>query len=185
MISRISKVGPAVMATVFVCTLVSGCASRQYASPQEAAANACSALGPKARTGSLIGGLGGAAAGASIGAASGGGKGAAIGAGVGLLVGLIGGLAVGNQLDQSDCRQAQIALAQAAQGPAGQAVSWSSPTGSYGTYTPNAMLYADTSAPGRMCRRFTGTMVMKGHDPVQDSGLTCRDEGGDWHRMDH
>ncbi len=184
MMSRTSKAGAPLMAAASVCVLLSGCASRQYASPQEAANNACSALGPKALSGSLIGGLGGAAAGAGLGAAAGGGRGAAIGAGVGLLVGLIGGLAAGSHLDQSDCAQAQIALAQAAQGGIGQAVFWTSPTGSYGTYTPSAMLYADTSAPGRMCRRFTGTLVIKGRDPVQDSGVTCRDAGGDWYRMD-
>jgi surface antigen len=163
--------------------LNTGCATQQYTSPQQAASNACSALGPKALSGGLVGGLGGAAAGAGVGAAAGGGRGAAIGAGLGLAAGIIGGLAVGNSLDQNDCAQAQIALAQAAQGAAGQPVAWLSPTGSHGTYTPAAAIYVDASVAGRVCRQFAGTQVIQGHEPVRDSGTICRDGEGDWRRV--
>jgi surface antigen len=178
-----SKAVSGVLAVGLIGLLNTGCATRQYSSPQEAAANACSAMGPKALSGALIGGLGGAAAGAGIGAAAGGGRGAAIGAGLGLAAGIIGGLAVGNRLDQNDCAQAQIALAQAAEAAPGQAISWRSPTGSYGSYTPSAPIYADASTPGRVCRQFSETVVIKGHEPVQDTGTTCRDGDGDWHRI--
>src|SRR4051794_12621402 len=87
--------------------LATGCANRPYSSPQEAAQNACSALGPKALSGALLGGLGGAALGAGVGAAAGGGRGAAIGAGVGLLGGLVAGVVVGKQADQRDCAAVQ------------------------------------------------------------------------------
>ncbi len=159
---------------------MAGCAPAQYGSPQEAAANACSALGPKALSGALVGGLGGAAGGAAIGAAAGRGRGAAIGAGVGLLAGVIGGLAVGNNLDQRDCYQARIALAQMAQSPAGVPVGWQSPTGSYGRYTPIAAAY---QAPGgQLCRRFAQDVVIAGRAPVQEQGVVCRDANGDWQR---
>lgn len=156
-----------------------GCAPQQYGSPQEAAANACSALGTKALQGALVGGVGGAAGGAAIGAAAGRGKGAAIGAGIGLLAGALGGLAVGNQLDRNDCAQAQIALQQAATAPTGQVASWRSPTGSYGSYTP---ISANFSRNGQTCRSFRTNTVITGHEAVTDQGITCRDSAGDWHR---
>lgn len=166
------------VAVVSAC-LSSGCAP-QYNSPQEAAANACRALGPKALSGALIGGLGGAAGGAAIGAAAGRGRGAAIGAGVGALAGVLGGLTVGNQLDRNDCAQAQIALAQAAQAPLGQSTVWESPTGSHGSYTPVGVQFAQN---GQTCRQFRSTSVIAGHAPVEDTGVTCRDAAGDWHRV--
>lgn len=159
---------------------MAGCAPQRYGSPQEAAANACSALGTKALSGALIGGLGGAAGGAAIGGAAGRGKGAAIGAGVGLLAGALGGLAVGSQLDRNDCAQAQIALQQAATAPVGQVASWRSPTGSYGSYTP---VSATFDRNGQVCRQFRTNTVITGHEPVQDQGVTCRDTAGDWHRV--
>ncbi len=159
--------------------LSSGCA-QPYGSPQEAAANACRALGTKALSGALIGGLGGAAGGAAIGALAGHGRGAAIGAGAGALAGILGGLVVGNQLDRDDCAQAQVAMAQAAQDPTGVGVTWHSPTGSYGTYTPVSAAFTQN---GQACRQFHSTAVITGHAPVEDSGVTCRDATGDWHRV--
>lgn len=162
-----------------LCSLSAGCAP-QYKTPEEAAANACSALGPRAMSGALLGGLGGAASGAAIGGASGGGRGAAIGAGVGLLVGLIGGLAVGHHLDQNDCAQAQIALQQAATASDGYMASWSSATGSHGAFTPVGDNFTQN---GHICRRIHSDVQLQGHQPVEDEGVTCRTDNGDWVRV--
>lgn len=169
-----------VLCSVALLGGMTGCAPQQYGSPQEAAANACSALGTKALQGALIGGVGGAAGGAAIGAAAGRGRGAAIGAGIGLLAGALGGLAVGNRLDRDDCAQAQIALQQAATAPTGRVASWRSPTGSYGSFTP---VSANFDRNGQTCRSFRTNTVLTGHEPVEDQGVTCRDTAGDWHRV--
>jgi surface antigen len=129
----------------------------------------------------LIGGLGGAATGAAIGAAAGGGRAAGIGAGVGLLAGVIGGLAVGHNLDQNDCAQAQIALRQAATASTGYMASWSSPTGSHGAFTPVGDNFTQN---GRICRRIRSDVEIQGHQPVDDVGVTCRTDNGDWVRVD-
>ena len=138
--------------------------------------NACRAFGPKALSGALIGGLGGAGGGAALGAAAGGGRGAAIGAGVGLLAGLITGAAVGNQLDQRDCAAAQQALAQIAVQPEGVPLSWSSPTGSTGSYTPTGPEYA--AANGAFCRPARQATNIAGRQPVQSDVITCRGADG-------
>ena len=159
---------------------LTGCA-QNYSSPQQAAANACRALGPQALSGALIGGLGGAAAGAGIGAlATGGsGKAAAIGAGVGLLAGVMAGMAEGHHLDQGDCAAAQQALQQYDSAPSGQPVAWSNPsTGSSGTYTPAASY---TSASGQICRPTDASYSIQGHAPVTgDQLIVCRTASGDW-----
>jgi surface antigen len=157
--------------------LTPGCANRPYSSPQEAAQNACSALGPKAISGALIGGLAGGALGAGVGAAAGGGRGAAIGAGIGLLGGLVTGLAVGKQADQRDCVAAQTALAQLATQPTGVPVNWSSPSGSYGSYTPISAEYAQGN---QFCRQARESTNIVGHQPVQSGIVTCRDANGDY-----
>ncbi|MGD0107391.1 MAG: hypothetical protein ABSC06_25635 [Rhodopila sp.] len=157
--------------------LTSGCANRPYSSPQEAAQNACSALGPKAISGALIGGLGAGALGAGIGAAAGGGRGAALGAGIGLLGGLVGGLVVGKQADQRDCSAAQLALAQMARQPIGVAAMWHSPSGSYGSYTPTGAEYAQGS---QFCRQVRQSTNMVGHQPVETSVVACRNANGDY-----
>ena len=167
---------------LIIATVVSGlvgCAP-QYSTPQQAAANACTALGPRAMSGALIGGLGGAAAGAAIGGAAGGGRGAGLGAGIGALTGVIGGLAVGHQMDQNDCAQAQIALQQASAAQIGQVTYWNSPSGSHGTYTA---LSEDTTVNGRICRNIRSDFEIQGHQPAQDTGLTCRTPNGDWERV--
>jgi surface antigen len=157
--------------------LTAGCASRPYSSPQEAAQNACHALGPKAISGALIGGLGGGALGAGVGAAAGGGRGAAIGAGVGLLAGLIAGIAVGTQADQRDCAAAQAALAQMAKQPIGVPLVWHSPSGSYGSYTPVSAEYAQGS---QFCRQVRQSTDIAGRQPVESSAVACRDANGDY-----
>jgi surface antigen len=166
-------------AVALLGSLTAGCAP-QYNSPQQAAANACSALGPKAMSGALIGGLGGAAGGAGIGALAGGGRGAAVGAGIGAIAGVLGGYLAGGSLDQNDCAQAQIALQQAANGALNRPVSWRSPTGSYGTYTPVSANFVQN---GATCRRFQTNTVIHDHAPVDDTGVTCRDANGDWRRV--
>jgi surface antigen len=163
--------------SISATALTSGCANRPYSSPQEAAQNACQALGPKALSGALIGSLGGAAVGAGIGAAGGGGRGAAIGAGIGLLAGLVTGLAAGGHADQRDCTAAQIALAQLATQPIGVPATWRSATGSYGAYTPVGAEYAEGH---QLCRQVRESMNIVGHKPVETTGIACRDSNGDY-----
>ncbi len=162
-----------------LCALAAGCAP-QYATPQEAAAGACSALGPRALSGALIGGLGGAAGGAAIGAAAGGGRAAGIGAGVGLAAGLLSGLVIGHHLDQNDCARAQFALQQAASAPVGQVAYWSSPTGSRGAFTPVSDTFVQD---GRFCRQLRSKFQLQGHAPVSDAALVCRTSDGDYVRV--
>jgi surface antigen len=160
---------------------VGGCATRQYATPEEAVKSACSSLGPKAASGALIGAAAGAAGGGLIGAAAGNTKGALIGAGLGLLVGAIAGGAAGHNLDQQDCAQAQIALQQMQTLPTGQSVAWSSPTGSHGSITA---FTDDYEVGGRVCRRIRSDVYLQNHEPVYgDEGVVCRDANGDWARV--
>ncbi len=166
-------------AASLLCVLGTGCAP-QYGTPQEAAASACSALGPRALSGALIGGLGGAAGGAAIGAAAGGGRAAGIGAGVGLAAGLLSGLVVGHRLDQNDCARAQFALQQAASAPVGQVAYWSSPTGSRGAFAPVSDTFVQD---GRFCRRVRSDVQLQGHAPVNDVALACRTSEGDYVRV--
>jgi surface antigen len=172
----------ALSACLLVPMLASGCANRQYATPEEAIANSCSALGTKALSGALIGGVAGAAGGAAIGAAAGNGKGAAIGAGVGLLVGIAAGLAAGHHTDQQDCQQAQIALQQMSNQPVNQLVAWANPaTGSHGSYTPVGLEYTSND---HVCRQFKADYTMEKNAPVYgDTGVVCRTAAGDWARV--
>ena len=111
------------MVALVAVVLVSACA-QSYNSPQQAAEASCSALGPRAMSGALIGAAAGAGAGAGIGALAGGGRGAAIGAIGGLLVGTIAGLVEGHQLDAHDCATAQVALQSIGNILTGQSVPW-------------------------------------------------------------
>jgi surface antigen len=158
-------------------SLTAGCTTQPYTSPQQQAQNACQAFGPKALSGALIGGLSGAAGGAGLGAIAGGGRGAAIGAGVGLLAGMFTGAAVGNQLDQRDCAQAQMALAELQAAPVGQPVAWHSPSGSYGTYTATGQQYASNDT---FCRPTNQSLTLKGRQTTQQSGEVCRLPNGDY-----
>lgn len=158
-------------------TMTTGCATQPYSSPQQAAANACHALGPKALGGALIGGLGGAGLGAASGAAFGGGKGAAIGAGIGLLGGLVAGMITGSQADSRDCAAAQAALAQLTITPTGQTIGWHSPSGSAGTYTPTGDEYASNS---QLCRPLRLSTAIINHQPVLSNAIACRNPDGDY-----
>lgn len=168
--------------TMIVVALIGGCA-QNYTSPQQAAANSCSALGPRALSGALIGGAIGAGAGAGIGALAGGGRGAAFGALGGLAVGALAGLAEGHHLDMRDCAVAQAALQTIGAVPTGQSVPWYNPaTGSHGAYVPVSAQYSAPS--GELCRQIQASYVMSGHSPVEgDTGLVCRQPDGDWVRL--
>ena len=159
-----------------------GCANRQYATPDEAIQNACSAFGPKALSGALIGGAVGAAGGAAIGAGVGGGRNAALGALAGLAAGVIAGAIVGNITDKRDCQEAQLALQQMATASTGTRVAWNSVSGSYGAFTP---MSDATTANGRTCREVRSDYYIKNHQPVVgEPGLVCRSANGDWGRVD-
>ena len=159
-------------------TMISGCTTQPYSSPEQQAQNACQVFGPKALSGALIGGLAGAAGGAGIGALAGRGRGAAIGSLVGGLVGVVGGLAAGKNLDARDCAQAQIALAQVRNAQVGQMVSWNSPSGSYGSYTPVSTEYAGPN--NQFCRNLNENTTIAGHQPTTSTVITCRTADGDY-----
>jgi len=88
---------------------------------------------------------------------------------------------VGNNLDQRDCQQARVALAQMAVAPSGQPVAWASASGSSGSYTPTQTAFV--AADGRMCRSFVGTIAIQNRSPVRDSGTVCRNAQGDYERV--
>jgi len=160
---------------------ISGCA-HNYATPEEAAKDACSAFGPKAMSGALIGGALGAGTGAAVGGSSGNGKEAAAGALVGLLVGVIAGAVAGNIADKGDCEQAKLALQQMEATPTGTAITWNNPaSGSHGTYTP----VSDTKTiNGHVCREIRADYYLKNHQPVDgEPDLVCRTDSGDWARV--
>ena len=158
-----------------------GCA-QHYASPQQAAANACSAFGPGATSGALIGGLTGAAGGAAIGGLAGhSGTAALIGAGAGLLAGLLVGGAIGHNVDAKDCAAARVALQNIENAPVGQRIPWSDPsTGSSGYYVPTAAAYTNEQT-NEICRPVSASYYLNGHKPVEDdTGNVCRDANGGW-----
>lgn len=170
------------LATGLIITgATSGCTNRPYASPEEQAQNACKAIGPKALSGALIGGLGGAAAGAAIGGAAGGGRAAGIGAAAGLLTGLVVGLAAGHNIDQRDCAQAQIALAQIRNLPVGTPIAWASSTGSHGTFIPTSDEYAGPN--GTFCRNVTQQATLAGHETTSTAVMTCRTADGNYNTI--
>jgi surface antigen len=158
-LSRLSH-SALLLGSMSTTVLATGCTDRPYSSPQEAAQNACRALGPKALAGALIGGLGGAALGAGV--------------------GLVTGLAVGSQADQRDCAAAQAALAQLAAQPIGVPAMWRSPSGSYGSYTPVSAEYAQGP---QFCRQVRQTTAIAGHQPTESTGVACRQPNGDYQTM--
>lgn len=159
-----------------------GCA-QQYATPQQAASNACAVFGPRAESGALIGAAAGAGTGALVGGLAGhNGTDALIGAGAGLLIGALAGAAVGHNLDQRDCAAAQVALQQINNAPTGQAIPWNdTATGNSGSFEPTAAEYTDPTS-GQICRPVSASYYMSGHQPVQgDTGNVCRDANGDYY----
>lgn len=176
------KKGLAVGILLFSCSLAVGCASRQYATPEEAIKNACSSFGPKALSGALIGGVAGAAGGAAIGAAVGRGSDAGYGALAGLIVGLVAGAIAGNIADEKDCQQAQQALQAMNTAKTGDHIYWNnSISGSYGSFVP----VSDAKVINeRTCREIRSDYYIKNHRPVVgELGLVCRTPDGDWARV--
>ncbi len=180
MISGLGRI--AIALTLIFPVSLTGCA-QQYATPQQAEANACSAFGPRATSGALVGGLAGAGTGALIGGLAGhNGTDALIGAAAGGLLGVAAGAMVGHNLDQRDCAAAQLALQQIDNAPEGQALPWTDPaTGSKGDYTPTAAQYTDPTS-GQVCRPVSADYYLSGHQPVLgDTGNVCRDSNGDYY----
>ena len=180
-----SNITSTVLVVTFAVTLLTGCA-QNYKTAEQAAANACSSLGPRALSGALIGAAAGAAGGAALGAAAGNnGKSAAIGAGIGLLAGAIAGVMKGRDLDAHDCEIAQAALQKVGEAPSGKDVSWSTPqTGSHGTFKPVSETF--TTASGQICRKIQASYYMSGHQAVEgDSGTVCRTNEGNWVRLEN
>ncbi len=178
------RLGRLLLGVILVMPVPLGGCAQQYATPQQAAADSCSALGPRALSGALIGGAAGAGTGALIGGLAGhSGTDALIGAGIGLGVGLLAGGIVGHNLDQRDCAVAQNALQQIGDVPTGQQVPWTDPaTGNKGDFTPTAAVYTDPS--GQICRPISADYYISGHQPVVgETGNVCRDSHGDWYRQ--
>lgn len=177
-LGRLIVAGSLIMPSPFLLT---GCA-QQYSSPQEAASSACSAFGPRATSGALIGAAAGAGTGALIGGLAGhSGISALIGAGAGLLAGALAGGAIGHHLDQGDCAAAQLALQQIDTAPVGQAVSWNNAsTGSSGSFIPTGAVYTDPTS-GQPCRPTNVNYAIKGQQPVLgDQSVVCRTADGNY-----
>lgn len=170
------------VSVVAISVALAGCA-QTYKTPQQAAANACSSLGPRATSGALIGAVAGAGAGAAIGAAAGSGNDAAYAALAGALIGAVIGMTKGKQLDARDCATAQAALQGIGTASTGDAIAWSTPaTGNRGLYKPVSDTY--TSREGQVCRRIQASYYMQGHAAVEDdSGIVCRTFDGNWVRQ--
>jgi surface antigen len=163
------------------CLLLTGCAttgSGNVSSPQQQADASCSVFSKKMVFSSAVGALGGAAVGAGIGALAGNaGMGAAIGAGSGLLLGGI----IGKIDDDSDCKAAMVALKAMNTTPVNTPVSWSNTlTGNSGSFTPTSDAAPEKSS-GKICRTYTLQAKNKSGEQSQaQTGLTCRDNNGDW-----
>ena len=160
-----------------------GCATHQYATPEEAIKNACSAIGPKALSGALIGALVGAGGGAAIGAAAGsGGHDAAVGALAGLIVGTVAGVVAGSHVDKQDCEEAQKALQAMSTSSTGTRVVWNNTaTGSGGAFTA---VSDAKEVNGRVCREIRADYWIKNNRNVSDEeGLVCRTSAADWARV--
>ncbi len=180
--SAISSLGRLALASTLLLPMSLGGCAQQYTTPQQAASNACSAFGPRATSGALIGGLAGAGTGALIGGLAGHSAGdALIGAAAGGLLGVVAGSAVGHNLDHRDCAAARLALQQIGNAPTGQLIPWSDPaTGSKGSYMATAAEYTDPRS-GLICRPVSNSYYLNGHQPVVgETGNTCRDANGDW-----
>jgi surface antigen len=81
-------------------------------------------------------------------------------------------------MDQRDCAQAQLALARIRDLPVGQPVTWQSPTGSYGAYTP---VSAEFRGPNNtFCRNVNQEATLAGHEPTQSIVMTCRTPSGNY-----
>jgi len=170
-----------IASAIITTTLLSGCATtgqnnRYTSSAQQQADASCSVFSQKMIFSAGAGALGGAALGAAIGGKYAG-TGSAIGAGVGLLLGGI----IGKINDNSDCEAALVALKAMDTAPVNMPITWSNPeTGNRGDFTPTSTPAID-KASGKLCRTYQQKVTRKsGEQSKEQSGLTCRNENGDW-----
>jgi len=134
---------------------------------------ACTGMGPKESTGTLIG----AGAGAVVGGQLGGGEGRLVGVAVGTLLGALLGGEIGRTMDREDQMAAQRAYEQAQTAPINRTIEWQNPdNGHYGTVTP---VREGTSSAGEYCREFQQTVTIGGNQE-QAYGVACQQPDGSW-----
>lgn len=152
--------------------LLAGCA-RVHDTPEQAVADVCSALGPLAATGKVKHGPG---TGVALGAAT------AVGVGFGMAG--MAGMAARDALrapDPADCARANEAAYAALTTEAVQPITWSSPTGSTGTFARAGEAF---DLKGWQCRRLSATMDLHDRELIQgDVGTFCRVPDGRWGRI--
>ncbi|WP_158921248.1 hypothetical protein [Acidisphaera sp. S103] len=68
-------------------------------------------------------------------------------------------------------------MAQMTTQPIGVPVTWRSPSGSYGSYTPTGAEYAQGS---QFCRQVRQSTNIVGHQSVDSGAVACRDANGDY-----
>lgn len=134
---------------------------------------ACTDMGPKESTGTLIG----AGAGAVVGGQVGGGEGRLVGVAVGTLLGALLGGEIGRSMDRADQAAAQQAYEQAQTAPINRTITWDNPdNGHYGTVTP---VREGTSSVGEYCREFQQTVTIGGREE-RAYGVACQQPDGSW-----
>ena len=134
---------------------------------------ACTDMGPKETTGTLVG----AGAGAVIGGQVGGGEGRLVGVAVGTLLGALLGGEIGRSMDRADQLAAHKAYEQAQTAPINRTITWDNPdNGHYGTVTP---VREGTSSAGEYCREFQQTVTIGGRQE-RAYGVACRQPDGSW-----
>jgi len=134
---------------------------------------ACTDMGPKESTGTLIG----AGAGAVVGGQIGGGEGRLVGVAVGTLLGALLGGEIGRSMDRADEMAAQQAYEQAQSAPINRTITWENPdNGHYGTVTP---VREGTSTVGEYCREFQQTVTIGGREE-RAYGVACQQPDGSW-----
>lgn len=126
--------------------------------------------GPNEAGGTIIG----AVAGGAIGSLFGGGAGKAAAIVAGTMIGGFLGNQIGKNMDENARQQAYAAQMNAIN--AGQAQSWRSPSGAYGSVTPGPV-YVDQGS--QACRQYTHTIVVDGKRQT-GTGTACRNPNGTW-----
>ncbi|UCH76128.1 MAG: glycine zipper 2TM domain-containing protein [Rhodospirillales bacterium] len=134
---------------------------------------ACTDMGPKETTGTLVG----AGAGAVVGGQVGGGEGRLVGVAVGTLLGALLGGEIGRSLDRADQVAAQQAYERAQSAPINKTITWQNPdNGHYGSVTP---VREGTSSEGEYCREFQQTVTIGGRQE-RAYGVACQQPDGSW-----
>jgi surface antigen len=135
--------------------------------------SACSNMGSKETTGTLLG----AGTGAVVGAQVGGGEGQLVAVAVGTLLGALLGGEIGRSMDRADQLAAQEAYEQAQAVPINRTIDWKNPdNGHYGTVTP---VREGTSSAGEYCREFQQTVTIGGRQE-RAYGVACQQPDGSW-----